>query len=132
MRRATKAKGLEVPRDRALMRPRFGGEVPPCRTETRMTQTTTLAGRPALAIRFGRSRELLEVPDLPTASRLYAQARDAALDAGKRLGDATVYEIGAGQPKPVAVISYNARVWEVVRGHERLLHDPLATTGGAR
>jgi hypothetical protein len=94
-------------------------------------KTTALAGRPALAIRFGRSRELIEVADLAAASRLYAQMRDAALDAGKRLDDATVYEIGAGDPKPVAVVSYNGRVWEVVRGHERLLHDPLATTDGA-
>ena len=78
-----------------------------------------------LALRIGRSRDLVEVASLAAASRLYAELRDRSGHDVNTMPEGRVYD--AETSKLVASISYNGRIWQ----GDRCVFDPFEARVGA-
>jgi hypothetical protein len=95
-----------------------------------------LATTHTLALGFARSRELLVVADLAEASRLYRAACERhAAETGRgasTMRQGFVYDVTSGNPRRIARISWNGRVWPLREmSSEKPLYDPYAKVGGA-
>jgi hypothetical protein len=83
---------------------------------TAPAQVTTPA---RLALRIGRSRNLVEVASLAEASRIYAELRDRTGRGASTMPEGRIYD--AETCKLVANLSYNGRVWQ----GDRCVYDPF-------
>jgi hypothetical protein len=73
------------------------------------------ATAPQLALRFGRSKNIVAVASVQEASELWALYRDANGFGASESPKVTVIDTATG--KTVAEISYNGRVWDT-KGNE--------------
>ena len=79
-----------------------------------------------LALRIGRSRHLVEVASFAEASTIYAELRDRSGRGASSMPEGRIY--GAETGKPVASLSYNAKVWDRA---DRCLFDPFGSEARA-
>lgn len=104
--------------------------------------STKLATGAPYALGLGKGKGLLACASLAEASALYRAICEKHLETGKRasqMEDGLVYAISGGEPKPIAYVSWNGRVWPGTnprgwRPTTVALFDPSAPTqeGGAR
>ena len=80
---------------------------------------------------LGRERALIGVESFDEASAAYCRIRDESALGASALPEGVVYDLLPSTPKPVAIVFYNGRVWEIVayRAEQRRVYDSL---GGAR
>lgn len=106
-----------------------------------MTKMITTTGAP-YALGLGKDKRLVACATLAEASALYRAICDKHLEAGKRasqMKDGLVYDTSGGEPKPIAYVSWNGRIWPGTnprgwRPTTEALYDPYAPAqmGGAR
>lgn len=84
-----------------------------------MTTPAQITTPTRLALRIGRSRNLVEVSSFAEASRLYSELRDRSGRGASSMPEGRIYD--ADTIELVASLSYNGRVWH----SDRCLFDPF-------
>ena len=90
-----------------------------------MTTRAQVAMPTRLALRVGRSRNLVEVASFAEASRIYSALRARSNRGASTMPEGRIYD--AETEKLVASLSYNGRVWD----GERCLFDPFGSEARA-
>ena len=81
-------------------------------------KTTTIAsaalGAHRFALGLGGSRDLLGFDSREEARAAYVRIRDGSGLGASKLPEGVLYDLASSTPKPVAVVSYHGRLWDIV------------------
>ncbi len=69
---------------------------------------------PRYALGVGRSCALIAVSTIREASVVYCRLRDESDLGASQLPEGVVYDLAGSDPKAVAVVSYDGRIWDIV------------------
>ena len=93
---------------------------------------TTTASPHRFALGLGGSRDLLAFDSREEARAAYVRIRDESGLGFSKLREGVIYDLAHDTPKPVSVVSYNGRLWDIVEWSvgQRRVYESLK--GGAK